>query len=226
MDSPLSDDPASSEFWVSDFLVPFGCLQLLNVVFLCCLKEPEVWTFVAFVYNKSTIWLRLFWLGTQYIFNAEQFFLSLQAHSSNNPKLGEGWKWSGWSGPLFWVFYVGWCEISENSNWFQLSFCYPCRLLLSVSISLTLLWLQVQLWRKALIRWVSGHCLKGEDSVAVDSHFVPCANLPAPCWLHNCLLSLIQRLLLSLDSLGIVPNPSRRAASIFAPSSLVANSAL
>lgn len=99
VDSPLNDTPASFKFCLNDFLVPFGCWQLLSVVFLCCLKEPEVWTFVAFVYNKNIIWDRIFWLGAQYIFNAEQFFLCLQAHNSNNPQLVEGWKWSGWSGP-------------------------------------------------------------------------------------------------------------------------------
>lgn len=43
---------------------------------------------------------------------------------------------------------MGWCEISGNHNWFQLSFCSLCRLLLSVCISLSHVWLQVQLWRE------------------------------------------------------------------------------
>ena len=62
----------------------------------------------------------------------------------------EVWKWSGWSGPLFFCWKsAGWCEVSANHNWFQLSFCCPCRLLLSVYISLSLVWLQLQLWRES-----------------------------------------------------------------------------
>lgn len=80
---PLKGSLSFFKVWLSYLNVPFGCLQLLNAVFL--LSEGTLGVkFCSFVHNKNTTLDRLFWLWTQYKFKAEQFLLSLEAHSSNN----------------------------------------------------------------------------------------------------------------------------------------------
>lgn len=97
-------------------------------------------------------------------------------------------------------------------------FCCPCRPLLSVCISSSLVQPQLQLWRESHY-WVCGSsCVENGVQAAAGSCFVPQDCLQALCWPCNCLLSLSQRLELAFSCTVIIKpiHQRRQTAGLFA----------